>query len=170
MCQWLTSDKALAHARLAIKDLSSNGAQPLHSSNGALHVVVNGEFYNYSSLRASLADAAQGEVYNFSGDSDSELVLALYQRHGLRCFESLRGEFSFVLYDAARNLVVAARDRFGVKPLFWTIDDGRLLFASEVKAFMPLGWQGQWDVDSIIDEGWLCDERTIFKNVRKVRI
>lgn len=73
-----------------------------------------------------------------------------------------------MLYDAARQTLVAARDRFGVKPLFWTIWEGRLLFASEAKALRPFGWKARWDVRSLLEDGWLHDERTVFKDVRKV--
>jgi asparagine synthase (glutamine-hydrolysing) len=155
---------ALAHTRLAIKDLSPTGAQPLHDATSSIHAIVNGELYDYASLKQELTEWG----YTFQGDSDSELLLALYARDGLRCFESLRGEFAFVLYDSARQLVIAARDRYGVKPLFWTISEGRLLFASEAKALRPLGWKAQWDVRSITEDGWLHDERTLFKGVQKI--
>jgi asparagine synthase (glutamine-hydrolysing) len=154
----------LAHTRLAIKDLSPAGAQPLHDAADTIHAIVNGELYDYAKLKKDLTDWG----YTFQGDSDSELLLALYARDGQRCFESLRGEFAFVLYDSARQLVIAARDRYGVKPLFWTISEGRLLFASEAKAFKPLGWKAEWDVRSITEDGWLHDERTLFKGVRKI--
>jgi asparagine synthase (glutamine-hydrolysing) len=83
----------------------------------------------------------------------------------------LRGEFAFCLYDArrqTRQLFIAARDRYGVKPPFWTIQDKRLLVASEAKAFLALGWKPEWDVRSLIEDGWFHDERTIFKGVYKV--
>jgi asparagine synthetase B (glutamine-hydrolysing) len=81
---------------------------------------------------------------------------------------SLRGEFAFVLYDVKRRLLFVARDRFGIKPLYYTVDNGRILFASEMKAFMGLGWKAEWDIDSIVHMGEIGDDRTSFKGVRKV--
>lgn len=83
-------------------------------------------------------------------------------------FQCLRGEFAFVLYDAKRDMLLAARDRFGIKPLYYTLSEGRLLLASEMKAFPALGWKPEWDLNSIIHGGFLADDRTIFKGVSKV--
>ena len=129
--------------------------------------MVNGEFYEYEKLYRELAAEKFG-TYHFQSASDSELLIALYEREGINCFSYLRGEFAFVLYDSTRQLLLAATDRFGIKPLFWTIVNNRLLIASEAKAFLPLGWKPQWDVRSIVEDGWLHDERTLFRGVRKV--
>lgn len=96
-------------------------------------------------------------------------MLALYQAYGLDMFEHLRGEFAFCLYDEERKLFLAARDRYGIKPLFYTVQAGRLLVAAEAKAFLPLGWTPEWDVRSLVEGGWNFDDRTLFKDVRKVR-
>ncbi|KXT08075.1 hypothetical protein AC579_3805 [Pseudocercospora musae] len=162
---WISSNNrvALGHVRLSIKDLSSAGHQPLHDLDNKIHAVVNGEIYDYEKLRDELEPG-----YKFKSRSDSELVVALYRKYGISLFSHLRGEFSFVLYDEQRQLLLCARDRFGVKPLFWTVSEGRLLIASEAKAFKSLGFQLQWDVRSIVDDGWLSDERTLFKGVRKL--
>jgi asparagine synthase (glutamine-hydrolysing) len=64
--------------------------------------------------------------------------------------------------------LIAARDRYGIKPLFWTVQDGRLLIAAEIKAFLPLGWKPEWDVKSLLDAGWNHDERTLFQGIAKV--
>lgn len=137
----------------------------MHSSH--LHLVVNGELYDHEAIRSSLV--AKG--YTFRGGSDSEIVLALYAEYGQDFPSHLRGEFSVVLYDGKRRLVVAARDRYGVKPLYWafTPSRDRLLIAAEIKAFVPLGWKPEWDVRSILDAGWCYDDRTLFKGVKKVR-
>jgi len=74
-----------------------------------------------------------------------------------------------VLFDEEQQLFIALRDRYGIKPLFWTVQDGRLLVGSEIKAFLPLGWKRkEWDVRSLMDGGWGNDERTVFKGVQKV--
>lgn len=81
----------------------------------------------------------------------------------------MRGEFAVCIYDEAKDLFIAARDRYGIKPLFWTVQDERLLVAAEVKAFLPLDWTPEWDVKSLLEVGWNFDDRTVFKDVRKVR-
>ena len=156
---------ALAHCRLAINDLTPDGTQPLHSPSNHIHAVVNGEIYSHSPLRTSL----QASGYVFKGHSDSELVLALYQLHGLSFLSHLRGEFALCLYDEQAELFIAARDRYGIKPLFWRIGDGgRVELAAEIKAFLGLGWEAEWDVAGIVDGGWGQDTRTLFKGVQKV--
>lgn len=158
----------LAHCRLSINDLSPSGSQPLHSDDGEIHAVVNGEIYNHDCLR-ELCATRYG--YRFSSESDSELVIALYKIHGASgLFEHLRGEFAFVLFDDRDGFrrTIAGRDRFGIKPLVWAVVGDQVLFASEAKAFLPMGWEPEWDVRGISDCGWLVDDRTIFKGVKKL--
>ncbi|KAI0183729.1 asparagine synthase-domain-containing protein [Xylaria flabelliformis] len=158
----------LAHCRLSINDLSPAGRQPLHSDDNQIHAVVNGEIYDYDRLRAECETAHN---YVFQSDSDSELVLALYKIHGAPDFLThLRGEFAFVLYDGRGETrrVIVARDRFGIKPLVYTRVGSKLLAASEAKAFIPLGWKPRWDVRAIADAGWMLDDRTLFRGVKKV--
>lgn len=167
---WISANEqvGLAHCRLSINDLSSAGRQPLHSSDNRIHAVVNGEIYDYDRLRH---ECETRHHYPFQSDSDSELVLALYSIHGAPDFLThLRGEFAFVLYDARHGAarVIAARDRYGIKPLVYTRLGSKLLVASEAKAFLPLGWKPRWDVRAIADAGWMCDDRTLFRGVRKL--
>ncbi|KAJ7633527.1 putative asparagine synthase [Mycena polygramma] len=110
----------------------------------------------------------QEQGYSFKWKSDSELVVQLYKRDGFNMLSQLRGEFAFVLYDVERRLQFVVRDRFGIKPLYYTVSDGCILFASEMKAFMGLGWQAEWDVASILETGDFCDERTVFKGAQKL--
>ena len=153
---------ALGHVRLSIRDLSSAGAQPFHDERHGISVVVNGELYGLQELREDLD-------YEFTSRSDSELIIPLYLQYGSYFLTKLRGEFSLVLYDSRSKTLLAARDRYGIKPLFWTVVDGKLLIASEAKTFLPLGWKPEWDVPSILEDGWLNDERTLFRGVRKIR-
>ncbi|KAL6400205.1 asparagine synthase [Ilyonectria robusta] len=167
---WVSSDASvgLAHCRLSIIDPTPNGAQPLHSDDGLIHAVVNGEIYDHDRLREACAIE---HGYTFTGHSDSELVVALYKIYGAPgLFEHLRGEFAFVLFDERKNSkrLIAGRDRFGIKPLVWTTLGDRVLFAAEAKAFLSLGWKPEWDVRSITDAGWMIDDRTLFRGVRKV--
>ena len=157
---------ALGHVRLDINDLSPAGCQPLHSTDNTVHTVVNGEIYDYEKLRAEMEEKLD---YRFQGTSDSELVLALYKYYGLSFMSHIRGEFSICLYDGERELFVAVRDRYGIKPLFWTIQNGELLVAAEMKAFLPLGWKPEWDVKSIVGGDFQIGNQTIFKKVQKVR-
>ena len=151
--------------RLSINDLSPDGTQPFHSPDDKIHAVVNGEFYDYDRIRKEIEDTTSSI---FSSRSDSELVIALYMHHGLNFVNHLRGEFAVVLFDENEQHLIALRDRFGIKPLFWTIQEGRLLIAAEIKAFLPLGWKPEWDVKSLLDAGWNHDERTLFKGIAKV--
>lgn len=131
-----------------------------------MHAVVNGELYGFDDIKAQLsADIG----YQFSSRCDSEIVLALYQAYGFDMFTHLRGEFAFCLYDEEKQLFIAARDRYGIKPLFYTVRSERLLIAAEAKAFLPLGWKPEWDVKSIVEGGWNFDDRTLFQDVKKVR-
>lgn len=156
----------MGHCRLAINDLTPDGHQPLHNSNGYIHAVVNGEIYDYDRLRVELSHQC---AYKFRGRCDSELVIALYETYGMSFLSKLRGEFALCLYDSSKQYFVAARDRYGIKPLFWTVIGSRLLISAEAKGFLPLGWKPEWDVKSIKESGWNHDQRTLFKNVNKVR-
>lgn len=167
---------ALGHVRLSINDLSPEGAQPFHSRSHGIHAVVNGEFYDYDTIRAHLETTTD---YHFTSRSDSEIIIALYLHYGLDFTEWLRGEFACIIYDERTQLFVAVRDRYGIKPLFWTVQEAkdgegrktgerRLLVAAEMKAFLPLGWEPEWDVRALKDAGWNHDTRTLFKGVQKV--
>ncbi|KAJ7497728.1 putative asparagine synthase [Mycena latifolia] len=153
----------LGHVRLSIIDVEC-GKQPLSDETETLHCVVNGELYDYATIRAELE--SKGSVFKTS--SDSELVLQLYKHYGLALTSHLRGEFAFVLYDLKRKVIFAARDRFGIKPLYYTRVNGRLLLASEMKAFLPFGFKAEWNVESIFHQGEYADDRTIFQGVYKL--
>ncbi|KAL9027089.1 MAG: hypothetical protein Q9196_004343, partial [Gyalolechia fulgens] len=165
---WISPDGrvGLGSCRLEINGLGPGGRQPFSSNDGTIHAVVNGELYEHQRIRD---DMIKRFGYRFKGGSDSEIVMALYEHYGMSFLSQLRGEYALCLYDAKKQILLAARDRSGIKPLFWTVHDGRLLLASEAKALLPFGWRPRWDVRSIIDKGWLTEERTIFKGLRKVR-
>ena len=100
-------------------------------------------------------------------------MIAAYQEYGLGFLPLLRGEFALCLWDEEKRLFLAARDRYGIKPLFYMFNSfrnrPRLLVAAEAKAFLPLNWRAEWDVESLVQGGWNFDERTVFKGVRKIR-
>jgi len=124
----------LAHTRLAVIDLQT-GKQPLYSADGNLVVVVNGEIYDFERIRSEL----EAKGHRFQTKSDSEVILHLYEEFGLGCFEHLRGEFAFLLYDKAKRLLIAGRDRFGIKPLYFSRLPRGFVFASEMKAIFASG-------------------------------
>lgn len=162
---WVSDDQhvGLGHARLSIIDLEG-GQQPLVSRSHGLSAVVNGEFYGFEDIRRDLM--ARGHA--FATASDSEILLPLYAEHGPDCLDSLRGEFAFCLWDARQRMLVAARDRCGAKPLYYAIDRGRLVLASEIKALVAAGVQARWDEESLASRGFALSDRTLFAGVHQV--
>ena len=122
---------ALAHTRLAIIDVAG-GDQPLDSEDGRVTAIVNGEIYNHRELRAGLEERG----HRWATNSDSEVVVHAYEEHGVDCVRHLNGIFAFVIWDAREDRLVAARDAFGVKPLYWWTDGRRVAVASEVGALL----------------------------------
>jgi asparagine synthase (glutamine-hydrolysing) len=122
----------LGHQRLSIIDLSEAGNQPMRSPGGSAWIVFNGEVYNYAALK--LAMERQGET--FVSSSDTEVLLRLYERFGSGCLEKVNGMFAFAVWDAAAETLFLARDRIGIKPLYYYLDARVLVFASEIKALL----------------------------------
>src|SRR5213594_305394 len=155
-------DVALAARRLSIIDLET-GDQPIANEDGTLHVVQNGEIYNYRELRRELERAG----HRFRTHGDTEVLLHLYEEHGDRFAERLRGMFAIAIWDARHRRLVLARDRFGIKPLYYRATDNELAFASELRA-LP---RGEIDLDAL--EAFLAFHSipaplTIFREVRKL--
>lgn len=124
----------LGHRRLAIIDLSPAAGQPMAGDDGRTWITYNGEIYNFKELRAQYA--AEGD--RFCSQSDTEVLLHAYAREGLKCVHRLNGIFAFGLWDGRARRLVLARDRFGVKPLYYRIEPDRLIFASEIKAILAV--------------------------------
>jgi asparagine synthase (glutamine-hydrolysing) len=122
----------LGNRRLAILDLSSAGRQPLQSPDGRSWITYNGEVYNYRELRREL----EADGFEFRTGTDTEVVLAMYLRHGRDCLLRLRGMFAFAIWDGDRQRLFAARDHFGQKPFYYTARAGRLYFSSEIKSLL----------------------------------
>jgi asparagine synthase (glutamine-hydrolysing) len=153
---------ALAARRLSIIDLET-GDQPIANEDGTVHVVQNGEIYNYRELRRELESAG----HRFRTHGDTEVLLHLYEEHGDRFAERLRGMFAVAIWDVRRRRLVLARDRFGIKPLYYRAVDRELSFASELRA-LP---RGEIDLDAL--EAFLAFNAipaplTIFRNARKL--
>ena len=122
----------LGHRRLSIIDLSPAGHQPMRNDDGTVWLVFNGEIYNFSELRVEL----EASGARFRSRTDTEVILRLYEREGVECIHRLRGMFAFAIWDARRRTLVLARDRLGVKPLFYRLSADSLIFASELKAIL----------------------------------
>ena len=158
---------ALAHTRLAIIDVAG-GDQPLDSEDGGVTAIVNGEIYNHAALRAGLEQRG----HRWATASDSEVVVHAYEEHGLGCVRHLNGIFAFVIWDAREQRLVAARDPFGVKPLYWWTDGRRVAVASEVGALLSAGL-GEAAVDRVALDHYLAcrfvpSPRTLFAGVSKL--
>lgn len=140
--QWIAPHGrvGLGHARLSIIDLRT-GDQPIANEDGRLHIVVNGEFYDYERIQREL----ERRGHRLTTRSDSEIALHLYEDYGAACLRQLRGEFAFAVWDEANQTLFAARDRFGIKPLFYATHAGTLYVASEVKALFAAGVPARWN-------------------------
>ncbi len=125
-------EMSLAFRRLSIIDLSENGSQPMTNEDDSIYLVFNGEIYNFQELRDDLLQKG----HRFKSKTDSEVILHAYEEYGVECINRLRGMFAFALYDRPRKKLLLARDRIGIKPLYYTFIGGRLLFASEIKSIL----------------------------------
>lgn len=122
----------LGHRRLSIIDLSPLGAQPMCNEDGSVWIAFNGEIYNYQELRDRLI--ARG--HTFRSGTDTEVIIHLYEEHGVDCLKHLRGMFAFAIWDERQRAMFIARDRVGIKPLYFTVAGGALIFGSEVKSLL----------------------------------
>jgi asparagine synthase (glutamine-hydrolysing) len=122
----------LAHRRLSVIDLSSAGRQPMASDDGTVHIVYNGEVYNFGEIRETL----EGFGHRFSSSTDTEVILKAYLQWGIDCLRRFIGMFSFALWDSRQQRLYLARDRLGIKPLYYYFKNGTLIFASELKGLM----------------------------------
>jgi asparagine synthase (glutamine-hydrolysing) len=158
---------ALGHRRLAIID-RAGGRQPIANEDGTSWITFNGEIYNHTDLRATLAH--QG--HSFRTSSDTEVVLHAYEQFGPACVTRFEGMFAFAIYDSRRRELFAARDRLGKKPFFYAVFGGALHFASEIKALrVSPAWDGSLDLESLesyFSLGYIVAPATIYRHVRKL--
>lgn len=161
------SNVSLGNARLSIIDLSG-GDQPISNEDGTLWIVFNGEIFNYVELRLLLE--ARGHC--FATNTDTEVILHLYEDYGPECLRYLNGQFAIALWDTHRHNLFLARDRLGVRPLFYTINDGRLVFGSEIKAILAHpGIHAEIDLIALnqVFTFWSpLTPRSIFKNINEI--
>lgn len=128
---YIDANISLGHNRLSIIDLKG-GHQPIHNEDESIWVIYNGEIYNFADLRNEL----ETKGHRFYTSSDTEAIVHLYEEYGTRLVDHLRGMFAFALWDSGKKILVIGRDRLGIKPLYYTIIDGKLLFASEIKSIL----------------------------------
>jgi asparagine synthase (glutamine-hydrolysing) len=156
----------LGHTRLSIIDLSEKGNQPMHGPSEETTIVFNGEIYNYIELRRQL----RSEGVHFRSESDTEVILALYEKYGSDCVTRLRGMFAFGLWDNTRKRLLLARDRVGKKPLYYASEGGNFYFASEIKAIQSVIPRSSLKLDeAALDEylsfGFISGGKTIYSNI-----
>src|SRR6185503_16280340 len=135
---YVSDGVGLAHRRLSIVDVAG-GHQPMANEDQSVWISFNGEIYNHAELRPGLE--ARGHRYKTR--SDTETILHLYEELGERCVERLSGMFAFAIWDENRRLLLLARDRLGIKPLYYAVVGDELLFASEIKAILAAGHRAE---------------------------
>ncbi len=165
---YFDADIGLVHRRLSIIDLSDAGTQPMFSHDRRYAIVFNGEIYNFPALRQSMQELG----YCFTSNTDTEVILALYQQYGLDCLEHLNGMFAFALWDFDRKELFIARDRLGKKPLYYYQKAQKFAFASEIKALLTLP-----EIDKSINHEavydffayqYIPDPKSIFAHIHKL--
>jgi len=155
---------SLGHARLSIIDLQT-GDQPIANEDERVWIVANGEFYDYERTQ----DELEKDGHRLRTRSDSEIALHLYEDLGTECVHQLRGEYAFTIWDERNQNLLAVRDRYGVKPLFYAVHDGALYVASEMKALFAAGVPARWDPESAYyGIGLRRQDRTPFLGVHSV--
>ncbi len=164
---WTGPGAGLGMRRLSIIDLAG-GHQPISNEDNTIHVILNGEIYNFQELRPQL----EAKGHTFRTNSDTEAIVHLYEEYGERCVESLRGMFALAVWDEKRKRLLLARDRLGKKPLHYAVLGDRLLFASEMKSILvhrdmprevdPIA------LDQFMTFEYVPGERTLFKAIRKL--
>ena len=163
---WTDGPIGLGQRRLAIIDLSPRGCNPIANEDETVQLTFNGEVYNYEDLKADLLKRG----HQFRSETDSEVVLHLYEEEGVDCVSYLNGMFAFALWDAQRRRLLLARDRFGVKPLYYTMLGTTLAFASEIKSFLSLpGFRARPDPFALLEHFTFQNtfgDRTFFEGVK----
>ena len=158
---------SLGHARLSIIDLSEKGRQPIWNENRTICVICNGEIYNFKEIRKEL----EAKGHKFFSNSDTEVILHLYEEKGEDCVKDLNGIFAFAIYDKNRNKLFLARDRVGIKPLYYYFQNNRLIFSSEIKAILSHPILRQVDEDALSHYFrifFVPSPFTLFKGIKKL--
>lgn len=159
---------SLGHRRLSIIDLSDHGRQPMSNEDGTVQLAFNGEIYNFQELRSEL----KAKGHSFASNTDSEVIVHAYEEYGVDALHRLQGMFAFAIWDTRKKLFFLARDRIGIKPLYYCTTNGRLMFASEIKAILEnpqitrsLNKQALYDY---IGFEFVPAPATMFENIHKL--
>jgi asparagine synthase (glutamine-hydrolysing) len=165
---YIEDNLGLGHQRLSIIDPSPSGHQPMTNEDGRLWIVLNGEIYNYLELRQGLMSRG----HQFRSNSDTEVILHLYEEHGPACLNRLNGMFAFTIWDSRERVLFAARDRFGIKPYYYVYRENSFLFASEIKALLYLKlFESEINPEGLADYltfQFCLGSKTMFMNVLKL--
>lgn len=158
---------SVAHNRLSLVGMN-NGSQPLFNKDNSIIAVVNGEFYDYKKIKSALIK----DGFSFYTESDSEIIIPLYEKYGLtdNFFNKLNGEYAFIIYDKAKNLLIACRDRFGIKPLYYKNQKDKLMFSSEIKSLTAIE-KGDWNkesLDSVLSMQYFNHEETLINGIDQI--
>ena len=164
---WVNLPVVLGHNRLSIIDLSPDGTQPMHYFDSA--IVFNGEIYNYIEVREELIQKG----YKFSTQSDTEVILAAYREYGQSCVDKFLGMWAFALWDKKKNELFCSRDRFGIKPFYYILDNGRFYFGSEYKVLKQTPvFSNDLNLDQVsrgLQLGWVCyDDETYYSKLKSL--
>lgn len=157
----------LGHRRLSIIDVSANSNQPMSSDDGRYTIIFNGEIYNFRDIKARLTDSG----HSFRTTGDTEVLLQAYMAYGEDCLEMLNGFFAFAIYDRKEGSIFAARDRMGIKPLYYYRDAEKILFSSEMKALYPLNIKREIDFNTLaqyLQLNYIPAPYSIYRSVRKL--
>jgi asparagine synthase (glutamine-hydrolysing) len=165
---YIHNNIGLGFRRLSIIDLKS-GNQPISNIDESIWIIFNGEIYNFIELRNIL----KGKGYSFKTLTDTEVILHLYEEYSSDCVKYLRGMFAFAIWDKNSNQLFCARDRFGIKPFYYYIDDERFVFASEIKAILKAGEIDKTlspdAIDSYFAFGYITSDLSVFKKIKKLQ-
>lgn len=165
---FIDGNVGLGFRRLSIIDLST-GHQPLANEDESIWIIFNGEIYNYQELHDDLV--SKGHV--FKTKSDTETIVHLYEQYGTDCLQHLRGMFGFAIWDSRKKRLFCARDRFGIKPLYYYTDSEKFVFGSEIKAILKAGDIDRtlsYDaLDSYMAYGYITSDLSIYKNIKKLQ-
>ena len=165
---FIDKDVCLGHRRLSIIDLSEKGRQPIFNEDKSVMVIFNGEIYNFKGVRKTLEEKG----HKFYSDADTEVIVHAYEEYGERCITLFNGMFAFAIWDSRKKLFFLARDRAGIKPLYYSIKNNKFIFASEIKSILlHKDIKRELDNNSLykyLTFRYIPGEQTIFKDVRKL--
>jgi len=157
---------SLGHRRLSIIDLSARGKQPMYNQDGSICIVFNGEIYNYKEIKQKLENK-----YKFFSETDTEAIIHAYEEYGEDCLQYLNGMFAFAIWDSRKKSLFLARDRIGIKPLYYYFKDGKFIFGSEIKAILEYPISREVNISSLyqfLTFSYIPYPATLFKDIYKL--